>query len=328
MAGFLARRLIGSVALVAVAASLAYLLAAAALDPRAAYAGRTPPPPAAVVDAQLTALNLNDRTPLAERYLTWAGGVLRGDFGRSVTGAPVGDDLKRRAGVTLRLVLLGLVCGSALGVMAGALAAARQYGWFDRLSAAVAFLLLAVPVVVLANVLILAGTWANDHLFGARVLLVAGEATAGLEAGFWETLLDRARHLVLPTVTLTLGLAAVFSRYQRNAMLDVLGADYLRTAMAKGLTRRRALIRHGLRTALIPVATYFAFVFGALLTGAAFTEKIFGWHGLGERLISSILTDDVNTVAAIACLAAVAVLVASLAAAVLQALLDPRVRAG
>lgn len=328
MAGFLARRLISSVVLVAVAASLAYLLAAAALDPRANYAGRTPAPPPAVVDAQLTALNLNDRTPLTERYLTWAGGVLRGDFGMSVSGAPVGDDLKRRAGVTLRLVLLGLVCGSALGVMAGALAAARQYGWFDRLSAAVSFLLLAVPVVVLANVLILAGTWANDHLFGARVLLVAGETSAGLEAGLWETLLDRAQHLVLPTVTITLGLAAVFSRYQRNTMLDVLGADYLRTAMAKGLTRRRALIRHGLRTALIPVATYFAFTFGALLTGATFTEKIFGWHGLGERLISSIFTNDVNTVAAISCLAAVAVLVASMAAGLLQAVLDPRVRAG
>ncbi|MFG1942574.1 ABC transporter permease [Nonomuraea sp. NPDC048826] len=328
MAGFLARRLISSAVLVAVAVSLAYLLAAVALDPRSNYAGRTPPPPPAVVDAQLTALNLNDRTPLLERYLTWAGGVLHGDFGRSVTGAPVGDDLKRRAGVTLRLVLLGLVCGSALGVMAGALAAARQYGWFDRLSAAASFLLLAVPVVVLANVLILAGTWLNDQVFGARVLLVAGEATAGLEAGFWATLLDRVQHLVLPTVTITLGLAAVFSRYQRNMMLDVLGADYLRTAMAKGLTRRRALVRHGLRTALIPVATYFAFTFGALLTGATFTEKIFGWHGLGERLISSIFTNDVNTVAAISCLAAVAVLAASLAAGLLQAALDPRVRAG
>ncbi|WP_049575387.1 ABC transporter permease [Nonomuraea sp. SBT364] len=328
MAGFLARRLLGSVVLAAVAASLAYLLAAGSLDPRANYAGRTPPPPPAVVDAQLAALNLNDRTPLFERYLTWAGGVLRGDFGRSVTGSPVGADLQRRAGVTLRLVLLGLVCGSVLGVAAGAAAAVRQYGWFDRLSAGLAYLLLAVPVVVLANVAILGGTWANDQLFGRRVFLVGGERTAGLDAGFWGGLLDRLQHLILPTVTLSLGLIAVFSRYQRNMMLDVLGADYLRTARAKGLSRRRALIRHGLRTALIPVATYFAFVFGALLTGAAFTEKIFGWHGLGERLISAVFTNDVNTVAAISCLAALAVLCASLAADLLHAVLDPRVRAG
>lgn len=327
MAGFLARRLAGSVVLAVVAASLAYLLAASALDPRAAWAGRTPPPPPAAVDARLTALNLNDRTPLAQRYVTWASGVARGDFGRDLAGAPVAGDLWRRAGVTLRLVLLGLLCGSLLGVGAGALAAARQYGWFDRISTALSFLLLAVPVVVLADVLILAGTWANDHLFGARVLLVAGESTAGLEAGPWATLLDRARHLALPTLTLTLGLAAVFSRYQRNLMLDVLGAGYLRTAMAKGLTRRQALIRHGLRTALVPLTTSFAFTCGTLLTGAVLTEKIFGWHGLGEWLISSISAGDVNTVAAVCCLAALAVLAASVAAGLLQAALDPRVRA-
>ncbi|MFI7440409.1 ABC transporter permease [Nonomuraea indica] len=328
MAGFLARRLLNSLVLVAVAASLAYLLAAAALDPRSNYADRTPRPPAAVVDAQLTALNLNDRTPLIQRYATWAAGVLHGDFGRSVTGSPVGDDLRRRAGVTFRLVLLGLVFGSLAGVAAGALAAIGQYGWFDRLSAGLSFVVLAVPVVVLANMLILAGTWANERLFGHQVFLVSGEYSDGLDAGFWGRAVDRLQHLLLPTVSLSLGLVAVFSRYQRNMMLDVLGADYVRTARAKGLSRRAALVRHALRTALIPVVTYFAFTFGVLLTGATFTEKIFGWHGLGEQLIDSIFTNDVNTVAAVSVLAAVAVLCASLAADLLHAALDPRVRAG
>lgn len=125
MAGFLARRLLSYTVLVIVAASLAYLLAATALDPRSNYADRTPKPPPAVVDAQLTALNLNDRTPLLQRYAVWAG-------------------------VTFRLVILGLVCGSLLGVLVGALAAVRQYGWFDRLSTGLSFVVLAVPVVVLA----------------------------------------------------------------------------------------------------------------------------------------------------------------------------------
>ncbi|SEM51432.1 ABC transporter permease [Nonomuraea pusilla] len=327
MAGFLARRLLSYVVLVAVAASLAYLLAAVALDPRSNYADRTPKPPPGVVDAQLTALNLNDKTPLLQRYAVWAGGVVRGDFGKTVTGASVNDDLARRMGVTFRLILLGLVFGSLLGVAVGAYAAVRQYGWFDRLSAGLSFLVLAVPVVVLANMLILLASWANDNLFGTQVFLVSGEYTGGLEAGFWGQLLDRLQHLVLPTVSLSLGLTAVFSRYQRNMMLDVLGADFLRTAMAKGLSRRRALVTHGLRTALIPVVTYFAFTFGVLLTGATFTEKIFGWHGLGEQLINSIFTNDVNTVAAISLLAAVAVLFAALAADLLHAALDPRVRA-
>ncbi|AQZ69894.1 Oligopeptide transport system permease protein OppB (TC 3.A.1.5.1) [[Actinomadura] parvosata subsp. kistnae] len=326
MAGFLARRLLNYAVLVVVAASLAYLVAATALDPRSNYADRTPKPPPAVVDAQLTVLNLNDKTPLLQRYAVWAGGVLRGDFGKTVAGAPVNDDIKRRMGVTFRLVILGLVCGSLLGVLVGALAAVRQYGWFDRLSTGLSFLVLAVPVVVLANMLILAGAWANQHVFGRQVLLVSGEYSAGVE-GLGSQVVDRLQHLVLPTISLSVGLIAVFSRYQRNMMLDVLGADFVRTARAKGLSRRRALTRHALRTAMIPVVTYFAFTFGALLTGATFTEKIFGWHGLGEQLINSIFSNDVNTVAAISLLAAVSVLCAALAADLLHAALDPRVRA-
>ncbi|MEU6786295.1 ABC transporter permease [Nonomuraea angiospora] len=327
MAGFLARRLLSYAVLVVVAASLAYLLAATALNPRSNYADRTPKPPPAVVDAQLTALNLNDKTPLLQRYATWADGVLRGDFGKSVGGAPVNEDLKRRMGVTFRLVVLGMLFGSLLGVLVGAFAAVRQYGWFDRISTALSFVVLAVPVVVLANMLILAAAWANENLFGRSVFLVSGEYTDGLEAGFWGHVVDRLQHLILPTISLSVGLVAVFSRYQRNMMLDVQGADFVRTALAKGLSRRQALVKHALRTALIPVVTYFAFTFGALLTGATFTEKIFGWHGLGEQLINSIFSNDVNTVAAISLLAAVAVLCSALASDLLHAALDPRVRA-
>jgi peptide/nickel transport system permease protein len=328
MAGFLVRRVLNYVVLVAVASSLAYMLAAVALDPRSNYADRTPPPPPAVVDAQLSALNLNDKTPLIQRYATWAAGILHGDFGRSVTGASVNDDIQRRIGVTFRLVMLGLICGSLVGVIVGAYAAVKQYGWFDRLSTALSFAVLAVPVVVLATMLIIVGTWANDNVFGFKLFLVSGEYSVGLQAGFWGSLLDRLQHLILPTISLSLALIATFSRYQRNMMLDVLGADFIRTARAKGLSRRAALTRHALRTALIPVVTYFAFTFGTLLTGATFTEKIFGWHGLGEQLINSIFTNDVNTVAAIALLAAVSILLASLAADIMHAALDPRVRAG
>lgn len=326
MAGFLARRLLNYAVLVMVAASLAYMLAATALDPRSNYADRTPKPPPSVVDAQLTALNLNDKTPLLQRYATWAEGMVRGDFGKTVAGSPVNDDIKRRMGVTFRLVILGLVCGSLLGVFTGALAAVRQYGWFDRLTTGLSFVVLAVPMVVLANMLILLAASANEHVFGRQVLLVSGEYS-GMATGLWGQATDRLQHLVLPTISLSVGLIAVFSRYQRNMMLDVLGADFVRTARAKGLSKRKALTRHALRTAMIPVVTYFAFTFGALLTGATFTEKIFGWHGLGEQLINSIFSNDVNTVAAISFLTAVAVLCAALAADLLHAGLDPRVRA-
>lgn len=327
MAGFLVRRLLNYVVLVVVATSLAYMLAASALDPRANYEGRNPPLPPAVIDARLDELNLNNRTPLIARYVTWAGGIVSGDFGLTVGGDSVNDDLRRRAGVTFRLIILGVFFGGFLGVAVGAYAAVRQYGWFDRLTTVGSFVVLAVPVVVIANVLILAGVWFNG-LVGERIVYVSGEYTPGLDAGLPGHALDRVQHLILPTISLSIGLIAIFSRYQRNMMLDVLGADFVRTAMAKGLSRRAALTRHALRTALIPAVTYFAFTFGSLLVGATITETIFGWHGLGEQLIDSINTNDVNTVAAIALLTALSVLVASLLSDVLTAALDPRVRVG
>lgn len=325
MAGFLLRRSINHLVLIVVAASLAYLLAAACLDPRSNYLNRTPRPPEPVVDAQLDQYNLNDKTPLFQRYLTWASGVLRGDFGRTWNGEAVGEDLARRIGVTLRLVLLGAVLGSVAGVLAGAYAAVRRHGLFDRLTSLASYVVLAVPTVVLANLLIIAAVWINDRT-GSRFLMVSGEATPGLAGGPAAHAVDRIRHLILPTAALSLGLIALYSRYQRTLMLDVLGSDFIRTALAKGLRRRSALLRHGLRTAVIPMATYFAFTFGSLLAGAAFTEKIFGWHGVGEWIVTGIGNQDINIVAAITVLSAVMILLAGLLSDVIYAALDPRVR--
>ena len=134
------------------------------------------------------------------------------------------------------------------------------------------------------------------------------------------------QHLVLPTLTLALMAIAGYSRYQRNAMLDVLGQDFIRTARAKGLTRRQALLKHGLRTALIPMATLFAYSVAGLVTGAVFVEKIFGWHGMGEWVVTGIATQDTNIIAAITVFSGAVVLLAGLLSDVIYAILDPRVR--
>jgi peptide/nickel transport system permease protein len=160
---------------------------------------------------------------------------------------------------------------------------------------------------------------------GTTLLYYTGEYTPGLQAGFWGTALDRAQHFVLPTLAVILPQVAFYSRYQRSAMLDVLSSDFLRTAQAKGLSRRRALVKHGLRTALIPMTTFFAYQFGLLLTGAVFTETIFAWHGMGEWFVESIRTNDVNAVAAVTLFAAVLVLLSGLAADLAYSALDPRV---
>jgi glutathione transport system permease protein len=130
----------------------------------------------------------------------------------------------------------------------------------------------------------------------------------------------------LPSLFLITTAVAFYGRYQRNAMLDVLGSDFLRTARAKGLRRSRALVKHGLRTALIPMVTFFAYEFALLFVGATFTERIFGWHGMGEYFVDSIIKNDVNSVAAVTLFVAVLVLIAGFLADFAYALLDPRVR--
>jgi len=320
VAGFLVRRLLHGVVLVVLAASLTYLLAASALRPRAHFEQRNPRPPDAVVDAELTALNLNDRTPLFRRYATWARAAVRGDLGRTLEGEPVVPELRRRALVSLRLLAAGVLLGGALGVLAGAGTAIRRNGAGDRLITVCSFVLLSTPVFVLA-VLLQLGAERINRLTGVQLFEWVGEYTPGHGGA---RLGERLRHLLLPTVTVVLVQAAVISRYQRHLMLDVLGADFVRAAMARGLTRRRALLRHGLRTVLAPVTTYLAYTFGAVLLGAFFTEKIFGWHGVGEWLIDSLHRGDVNVVAAVGLLAALLVLLAGLVADVAHRLLDPR----
>jgi peptide/nickel transport system permease protein len=325
MAGFLLRRLVRHVVFLAVAASLAYVLAASALHPRAGLEGRNPRPPQAAIEARLDELNLNDRTPLLQRYLTWVSGVLRGDFGKGCDGTSVRAEMGRRIGVSLRLLVAGAFLGGVTGVLAGALGAVGRYRLPDRLAGLGAFAVLSVPVFVLAVLLQTGAQWVNDRT-GARLFEWTGEYTPGDVGGFAGRLGDRLRHLVLPTVTVALGQAAVFSRYQRGMMLDVLNAGFVRTAMAKGLRRRQALVRHGLRVAVIPAVTLFAYAFAALLAGAALTEKIFAWHGMGEWLIDSVYRDDVNAVAAYTCFAVVLVLAAGLLSDAARAALDPRVR--
>lgn len=326
MLKFLLRRLVNYVVLVFIATTLAYLLASVALNPRSNFEGRNPPAPQAVIDQQLTDLGINNKDPLLSRYAHWAGGVVTGDFGKTVTNGSVNDEMGRRIGVSLRLLLIGSILGTVVGVLAGVISAVRQYKATDHILTFASFLVLSTPVFLLAILLKLYGVKLNN-LFGHNVLSNTGEYEPRLAgAGFWVSFGDRLSHLVLPTLAIALGAIAFYSRYQRNAMLDVLGSDFLRTAQAKGLRRRQALFKHGLRTALIPMATFFAFQFGTLVIGATFTEKIFSWHGMGEWFVDSITTNDVNAVAAVTLFVAVCILVSGMLSDIVYAALDPRIR--
>jgi len=322
---FLARRLLNYVVLLALASILPFTLTSLTFSPLDSLLERNPRPPQAVIDTKAAELNLDK--PIPVRYLDWVSGAVRGDFGTTVTGQPVTDELWRRIGVSLRLVLIGSVIGTLIGVVVGAWGAIRQYRFSDRAITVASLLILSAPTFVVANLLILGALKVNSIL-GVQLFEYTGETSPDAMGGWWNQFVDRVQHLVLPTFTLALASIAGFSRYQRNAMLDVLGQDFIRTARAKGLTRRQALFKHGLRTALIPMATLFAYSVGGLFTGAVFVEKIFGWHGMGEWVIQGITTQDTNIVVAITVFTGVTILLAGLLSDVIYAALDPRVRVG
>ncbi|HEV7863337.1 MAG TPA: ABC transporter permease [Acidimicrobiia bacterium] len=327
MLKFLLRRFANYLVLVALATCLGYFLAATSLNARANYEGRNPRPSQASIEAKLNELNLNNHTPIVKRFTKWAGNFVHGDMGKTFQERPVWDEMKRRMGVSLRLLAIGSVLGAVLGVGLGVIGAVKQYSFTDHFSTGWSFVLLSTPVFLLAVLLKVAGhKYWNAHVPDPWQLYYVGEKTPGLDGSTWIHFKDRLSHLILPTLGIVLGQVAFYSRYQRNSFLDVMGSDFLRTAQAKGLRRRTALIKHGLRTALIPMATFFAYSFGLLLTGATFTEKIFGWHGMGEWFIDSIQNNDVNVVAAVIVFSAILILLAGLLADVLYAALDPRVR--
>jgi peptide/nickel transport system permease protein len=323
MTRFLSRRLLNYIVLLALASFLAFTLASVSFKPLDNLLQRNPRPPQAAIDAKAAELNLDK--PIPVRYVNWASEAVRGDFGTTVNGQPVSDELGRRVGVSLRLLVIGSVLGTVIGVVVGAWGAIRQYRLSDRVITVLSLLLLSTPVFVTANLLILCALRVNSIL-GVQLFEYTGETSPDAVGGVWNQFVDRVQHLVLPTFTLALLAIAGFSRYQRNAMLDVLGQDFIRTARAKGLTRRRALFKHGLRTALIPMATLFAYGVSGLVTGAVFTEKIFGWHGMGEWVVQGIATQDTNIIAAVTVFSGATILLAGLLSDVIYAALDPRVR--
>jgi peptide/nickel transport system permease protein len=322
---FLLWRLAYLIVLVVIATAATYFLAAAALNPRSNFEGRNPPPPPEVVDARLDELNLNDKTPILERFSRWGTGLLRSDLGLTVDGGSVNDEMGRRIWVSLRLLLIGSILGTLAGVAAGAYSAVRQYHFSDHAITLVSFVILSINTVVLAVFMANAGTGFNNAV-GHRVVYNTGEYAPGLEAWTAAGIQDRIQHLILPSLVLVLQGFAFYSRYQRNSMLDVLGSDFVRTAQAKGLRRSNALIKHALRTALIPMGTFFAYQFALIFIGSIFVEKIFSWHGMGEWFVQSIQKNDVNATAAIGMFVAILVLIAGFLSDVVTVALDPRIR--
>jgi peptide/nickel transport system permease protein len=255
-----------------------------------------------------------------------------GDFGRSSEdNEPVVDKLRRSIWVTLRLLGGALSIAIFLGVAIGVAAALRQYSRFDYLSTLFAFIFFSMPVfwlaAVLKDVAIRLNGWL-EKAFEIRPFFTVGEKTDYLTGGFFTVWADRLGHMVLPVMALVLIQVAGWSRYQRAAMLDVLSADYVRTARAKGLPPFKVILRHTLRNALIPIVTLVAIDFGLLMSGAVITETVFAWNGMGRLLLRGLIDRDANVVQAWLLVSAAMVVLFNLLADIVYGYLDPRIRRG
>lgn len=245
--------------------------------------------------------------PLLDQYANYLGRLARGDLGESITyRRPVNDVLGERLANTVRLAAAAVVLQVAMGVAAGVVAAVSRYSFLDALVTLATTVALGVPTFVLG--VALQEVFAVDlgwlPLFGA----------------------DRAGSIVLPAVTLAAVGMAFVARLTRGSLLEVLRADFVRTARAKGLSERRVVLRHALPTSMIPVVTFLGISFGTLLGGALITEAIFNWPGVGLELFNAIQRQDNPVVLGAVAWAVAAFVVVSLVVDVAYAALDPRVR--
>jgi peptide/nickel transport system permease protein len=255
--------------------------------------------------------------PLPVQYVDWASHVLRGDFGISTTSRqPVLALIQQRVGPTLELGVLGFTLAVAIGLSVGVASAVRPNSKFDIAGTLVAIAGASIPHFWLGLLLILAfGLW-------LRWLPPSGYVAPT------QDLLGNLRLMLLPTIAISSGGAAVLMRQVRSAMLEVLGQEYITTARAKGLTGGAVTLRHALKNALVPVVTVLGLQIGLLIGGAVVTESIFSIPGVGRLAADSIYNRDFPVLQAIVMLVAVSVLVANLITDIAYAWLDPRIRYG
>jgi peptide/nickel transport system permease protein len=320
------RRALTALVVLLLASVLVHLLVTALGDPLAELRRRNPPVPVEVIDARRHELGLDRSGP--QRYLAWLGGAVQGDLGEDLDGRPVAPVVRRHLLVTLRLVVVAGGLALVLAVAVGTFSALRQYSVGDHVATFVGFLLLSTPVFWLAALLKeYVAIWTN-HALGVQLLATVGPQTPNLAGGFWVQAADHLRHLVLPATALALALFAPWSRFQRTATLDALGADHVRLARATGASSRHVLVRHVLRNSLIPLATVVAVDFSLVLGGAILVEEVFAWPGMGSLLVEGVTERDPNLVMGWLMVTGLVVVGCNVVADLACAALDPRVRRG
>ncbi len=264
---------------------------------------------ASVADRDALRADLGLNQPIIKQFGNYLGKLAHGDFGSSIhSKQPIVDMLKARYPATLKLALLALLIGLSIGVPLGVWAALKSGHWQDLMVTIISVRFSAMPAFWLGPILML--------LFAVWLgwLPVSG--------------MDSRTSIILPAITLGLGLSAILTRMTRTSLLEVLNDDYIRTARAKGLSEKTVIIRHALRAALLPIITIVGLQMGSLLAGTVITETVFSWDGIGRLLVESIEKRDYPVTQACVLVVALSYVIVNLVTDIAYRFADPRVKFG
>ena len=257
------------------------------------------------------------KDPIVLQYLRWIGLALRGDLGESIrTREPVVKTVARKLPITIELAWLSVLIAVGIAIPAGVFSATHRNTIWDLLANGVSLCGLSIPSFWLGIMLIL--------FFSVRL----GWLPASGFVPLWEDPIGNVRRMIMPAFVLGTGLAAVLMRQTRNSMIEVLSADYIRTARSKGLAGRAVVFRHAIRNGLIPVVTILGLQMGALMSGAVVTEQIFVVPGFGRLIVEAVFTRDYPLVQGVVLITASAYVFINLLVDVSYSILDPRIRVG
>ncbi|HEV3227347.1 MAG TPA: ABC transporter permease [Acidimicrobiales bacterium] len=312
MLTYAARRVLYSIPVILVASFLLFAAVRATFDPTARLAQSRDPQ---VQQRERERLGLTD--PILVQYGDWLKGAVHGDLGQSsASREDVSAMISRSMGNTLQLIVIGALVSAVIAIGIGVYSAVRQYSALDYVFTGLSYIGVAMPPFWFG--LLAIEFFVVQHRWLLSVGLHTGDSTS------FD--LDYVKHLVLPVATLCVQIIASWSRYERASMLDALSADYVRTARAKGVPRRKVILKHALRNALIPFVTVVALDFGALFGGLIITENIFAIGGMGRLFYNAILVGDVYVVQAWMIIVAVFIIMFNLLADLIYGVLDPRIR--
>lgn len=315
MGRYIQQRLLVSLPILLLITIIAFLLLQAAPgDPLNAYVPPDAPLPTEQREALREELGLNE--PLYIRYFYWLKEAVQGNLGISAKNLePVSDAIGRRVMPTLTLMGSALVIGIGVGAILGIVGAVKKYSFIDMFLTVIAFLGISFPVYLLGLI--------GLYVFALQLgWLPAGGMNTPGEGGFIDTL----KHLILPSLIISIQYVASTMRYTRSAMLDVMDQDYVRTARAKGLTENVILVGHALKNAMIPIITVIGSYIPGLLSGAVFIEAIYSWPGMGSLFVEGVESRDYPLIMGLILMLAIIILVVNLLVDIAYAVVDPRVR--